>query len=676
MPSTGPTLRGSTSRKRTSNPRIPVSTHRDPAPGESGEEEATQSYREANTARGNISPPGHGPSMQETLRSSFPTHVSSSSLNLEDLTKETSPPENPAPLEKSTPKDNGPEGPAIGKAVPMMGKFIGNALLEVAKARGEPIPPDPPNEIAKFLCEEDPSVTVTDLFKEIIIGQTMFSPEASQYSGFSNNLTRVWTRKKESKLLPWSEALADYQNLSESAVANWPEQDIFYPLLISVYMENTNPEARNYFKVDAQDALRKWRTPGTTLLRIYPTKKDWKEGIVYSILEHRGEEPFMIWAPLSFNVLKGIDDAGQRTTRYFIIDHLVGEFREKLQALRAHMDLPPFFPLPQYGVSERLRKQGLTEEEARQAAAIFRVEAEACLLEIWKKLCPTMSDKAFRSNTNALSKLSMPFWAEDSVPTESRQSVPDYSYIRDIPPHQTSRRKYTLSYVPDTEMDHEWDFDDRHHSRTHLTDNFPQDDQHDSRNLQAAVAARLVGTRPAAYERGSQLGQGRLRDSIMGPHYAWDSPIKLSQTRTLIVTAVKNETSNNWHNNDPIYINELPGSQDSQLGDQDQHRRPRLPGRDPNDPDDPDDDGPPGGGPPRGPSGNPDPRRPRTPGRPYIAPGGPNGRQPSGRGLNGRGLPGGGPPGGGPPGNVQPPYRLPVNQYSVNDGFKFKKKSS
>ena len=72
--------------------------------------------------------------MQETLRSSFPTHISLSSLNLEDPTEETSPPENPAPFEKSTPKDNGPEGPVIGKAVPMMGKFIGNALLEVAKA--------------------------------------------------------------------------------------------------------------------------------------------------------------------------------------------------------------------------------------------------------------------------------------------------------------------------------------------------------------------------------------------------------------------------------------------------------------------------------------------------------------------------------------------------------------
>src|SRR5258707_444146 len=68
------------------------------------------------------------------------------------------------------------------------------------------------------------------------------------------------------------------------------------------------------------------------------------------------------------------------------------------------MDIPPYFPLPQYRVSKRLHKQGLTEEEARQAATIFRVESEVCLLKIWKKLCPTLSDQAFCRNTDTLSQ--------------------------------------------------------------------------------------------------------------------------------------------------------------------------------------------------------------------------------------------------------------------------------
>ena len=59
------------------------------------------------------------------------------------------------------------------------------------------------------------------------------------------------------------------------------------------------------------------------------------------------------------------------------------------------MKTPPVFPLPQFGVSQKLLQEGLSEEEACQAAAIFQVETEACLLEIWAKLCPMMSNKVF-----------------------------------------------------------------------------------------------------------------------------------------------------------------------------------------------------------------------------------------------------------------------------------------
>ena len=576
MSTTRPTPKvASSSRRRPQTPRIPVNTNPNPGGGESGEEELTQSYQEADTARADITPLLHDPSILETLRSSIPTHVSSSTNNREGPLEE--PPEEiegeeipvpPKPVKKTTRKTNKPKEVPASRGAQAIGKFIGAAILKVAEAGEIPIPPIPSPELAKFLQKEDPMITMTEVFKEIITEQTTYDSNSSQYSGFSQDLTRIWARKKEYKLLSWTETVSDYRDLSESEISNWPEQDIFYPLPISAYMESSDPESRNLFKRDAQDALRKWRSPGTSLPRIYPTKKDWKEGIAFSILERREDDPFQIWKPLSYNVLRGIGDAGQPVIRFFIIEHFVGEFREKLQTLRSKMDIPPFFPLPQFGVSEKLLKQGLTEDEARQAAAIFRVESEACLLEIWKKLCPTMSDKVFRTNTDSIYKLSMPFWAEDPTPAEERSDIPDYSHIRDTPPHLTFRRRRTPIHVPDNNATYDMGYDVHRNFVAHDSYTPARNIQQDSRSLRAALAARHVGTLPDISERSAQLGQGRLRDSIVGPHYVRDSPIEFTRTRNSARLAVKNEMPEIRLSDEPIFIDELPGSQDSQQGDE------------------------------------------------------------------------------------------------------------
>ncbi len=482
-----------------------------------------------------MTPLVHDPSILETLCSSILMHVSSSTNNqegpLEELLEEINAPEIPVPpklIKKTTHKTNDPKEAPISKGIQAMGKFIGATILKVAKAGEILIPPKPTPDLAKFLWKEDPMITMTEVFKEIITEQMTYDSSSSQYSRFSEDLTWIWARKKEYKLLSWSQTVSDYRDLSESEISNWSEQDIFYPLPISAYMESPDPESRNLFKKDAQDALHKWRSPGTSLLHIYPTKKDWKEGIAFSILERREDDPFQIWKPLSYNVLRGISNAGQQVTRFFIIKHFVGEFRKKLQALCTKMGIPPFFPLPQFGVSEKLLKQGLMEDEARQASAIFRVESEACLLEIWKKLCPTMSDKAFHMNTDTIYKLSMPFWVEDPTSTEGCHNIPDYSHIRDTPPHLTSRRRRTPIYVPDNDVLHDMDYDIHQNSITNDPYIPTRNDQQDSRNLQAAMATKHVGTLPDVSERSSHLGQGHLRDSIIGPHYVWDSPDKLT----------------------------------------------------------------------------------------------------------------------------------------------------
>ena len=493
----------------------------------------------------------------------------------------------------------------------------------------------------------------------------------NQYAGYSKNLTRVWGRRNVYPLVPWPEALANYRNLSESQLTEWIDKDTFYPVPIESLMEHSDPELRNEFRKEVREALRKWRTLGDSFSQIYPTTKDWKEGIAFTILDQGDFNAFELWKPLTFNMVRGIGEDSNYITRYFIIEHYVGEFRLSLQALRMTMTTLPLFPLPQYGVSQRLLRNGLSEDEARQAAALFRVETEACILEIWSKLCPTMSDKAFRVNQNAIWNMSMPFWTEELLQATNHQNSSDYPNLRDLLPHLNHRKKHTTFITPDTDATYQADFDDYSHRKSHDLEKSTRNHRNSSKDLQAAIAAKHIGTRPFTTDRSSHLGQGHLRDSIFGPHYACDMTNELPRASNPPGFDIKNETPEIRLNSSPIFINELPGSQDSQQGDDNQNYHHRPPGGNPNDLDNSDDSngppgrGPPGGGPPRGPPDNHDPWRFGGPAGPYGPPGG---------GPPGGGPPGGGPPGGSPPGNHRHPNCLPVDAFGTNDGFKFEKK--
>ena len=149
--------------------------------------------------------------LRDTLRSSLPTHISETTINHERpsevLVAETRSPEILEPAQRKSlppwlarraaPRSSDPNEEPLSKVTQLMGKFIGSSILKVAKARGIDIPPDPLRDIACLMQEEDPMVTMTDLFKEIITVQTTNKPITDRYSRFSEDLTRIWCRKME-----------------------------------------------------------------------------------------------------------------------------------------------------------------------------------------------------------------------------------------------------------------------------------------------------------------------------------------------------------------------------------------------------------------------------------------------------------------------------------------------
>ena len=244
------------------------------------------------------------------------------------------------------------------------------------------------------------------------------------------------------------------------------------------------------------------------LPHIYPAKKDWQEGIVFHLLKQTNHNPLTLWELLTFNILKGIDNCRNHITRYLIIEYHLGGFHWKLQALQLTMRTPSYFLLPQFGVSHKQLKEGLMEDEARQAAAIFRIETEACLVEIWSKLCPTMSDEIFRMNTRAIRSLVMPFWKPESEHPSTLAFVPEHQPIHHIPPHISTGRRRLTHGPPGDDIIYHRNLDNADCLMAHNPKNSDNNPHPNIRNLRAAIARWHVGTMPVIEERGSHLGQG------------------------------------------------------------------------------------------------------------------------------------------------------------------------
>ena len=265
--------------------------------------------------------------------------------------------------------------------------------------------------------------------------------------------------------------------------------------------------------------------------------------------------------------------------------------------------------------------------------------------------------------------MSTPFWREESARLTAQPHIPDYSLTRESRPHIHTRRSRAAYGAPGTDTPYVRDFDPCD-PMAHDPGICVPKIQQNGRNLRATMVTRQVGTIPTIVDRGSHLGQGRLRDSIMGPQYYRRVTYEPQQARNLAGFTVKNETPVNSLPSEPIHIHDSPNRQAEQTYRQSRNYNYGHPGGDLNDPGDPDDNGPPGGppgngppgsGPPRGPPGNPNPWRPRVPGGQNGAPGAPPGRGPPG-----------GPPGGGPPGNNR--QSQPADPFGVNDGFWIEKK--
>ena len=218
--------------------------------------------------------------------------------------------------------------------------------------------------------------------------------------------------------------------------------EIFFPLCLDAYTREGTPVIRKAFYDAVEAANRKWRTPGNLILKVYPTEFDFKVASAYAILHEEMKEVEHYFFPAPCNSIYGTDQDGEITQRYFFVPELIKELQEFLQKKRQIIE-KPLFPLPQIGISARLEREGMTQFEASQASTLFKVEFEACLLEIWSYSSPRLSSHLFRTQPYSIYRMVMPFWKNQEKP-EPDNTCGDTSILRDLPPHIKGKGRVTF----------------------------------------------------------------------------------------------------------------------------------------------------------------------------------------------------------------------------------------
>jgi len=111
-------------------------------------------------------------------------------------------------------------------------------------------------------------------------------------------------------------------------------------------------------------------------------------------------------------------------------------FKDKLEEEQSEIPYTPAFRLLIWGISTCQMREGMTPEEAFEAAALFCVEAEACILEIMAISNQRLSMDIFRQYPDDIHQLSMPFWKEPESVLHilPEEFVPQDSSILEIPP--------------------------------------------------------------------------------------------------------------------------------------------------------------------------------------------------------------------------------------------------
>ena len=273
------------------------------------------------------------------------------------------------------------------------------------------------------------------MFYQELVRQEAKKP--GRLAAITSGFWRLWQRDTKLSQLPLKEAISKYHKLLEGQRRDYPNTEAFYPLCLDAYSRQGSDGLWLEFHRTVDFANQKWRTPGNLIPKVYPTEYDFKSTLVMPILLGGAKEIELLLFPIICNTVYGINNEGVLVCRYFFIPEVMKETQEYLRKKREIIP-KPLFPLPQSGISVRMEREGMTQYKVAQASALFKIELEACLLEIWSYTSPQLSACTFRTQPYSIYWMIMPFWKkEEQLNPDTTQG--DTSILKDLPP--TSREK-------------------------------------------------------------------------------------------------------------------------------------------------------------------------------------------------------------------------------------------
>ena len=505
--------------------------------------------------------------------------------------QDNNPPPPPPPNTTTEAPDSSTQTQQLPDEVAVLARVLGRAIQQFVDKQDVTLNESAEQQLETLLQHGDGDEPLSMFYQELVKQEVK---KLGRLAVITSGFWRLWQRDAKLSQLPLKEAISKYCKLLEGQRRDYPNTEAFYPLCLDAYSRQGSDGLRSQFHRTAEFANQKWRTPGTLIPKVYPTEYNFKSALIMPILLGGAKEMELLLFPIICNTIYGIDDEGVLVCKYFFIPEVIKETQEYLRKKREIIP-KPLFPLPQTGISARMEREGMTQYEAAQASALFKIKLEACLLEIWSYTSPRLSAHTFHTQPYSIYQMIMPFWKEE-VQLNPDTIQGDTSILEDLPPHIKGKGRVSFQAA-----------------NTTITP-----ENQDAWTYQSQTAQQNVGNRTSSHKPTPHFGSGRIKESTIGPQCFFNTDRTLPQRHESSSYRNPQEQEYASFQEESRFVETLPGSQDSQIDDDEANQY--QPFRDPGDPDDPDDDdqGPPGRGPPGG-----------------------GGRPP------GRGPPGGSPPGGG-----------------------------
>jgi len=141
---------------------------------------------------------------------------------------------------------------------------------------------------------------------------------------------------------------------------------------------------------------------------------------------------------------------GDIRIRYFIDKMEHRKLMRKLERRRRDFSDKPLFPLPKWGIPQKLIKEGMMQLESQQATTLYHIELKAVLKEIFTHSFNTISSRVFMREQHTIWNLTMPFWKKLETVNELEEELNERSILRDLPPHISMRKRWTTFQIPKT----------------------------------------------------------------------------------------------------------------------------------------------------------------------------------------------------------------------------------